>query len=493
MSALTIEKVLSLPETPASNVIYLVKPPGTTLVNMYFSSADGSTTYNLNGVDESVVKSIVSTILTGLMGTANGIATLDGNKLLKVAQFPKVFGANNTFAKVDVDVYGRVIAGGNLTDSDIPDLSWDKIIYNLPNTLAGYGITDALATGDIVTTATANKILRLNANAELPANITGTAAAAKKLSTGRSIKMTGDVTWSIPSFTGESDVSAAGTLSDVGVAAGTYNTATHIRPLTIDSKGRVTVVGDELPLSPDWANIQNRPSLSVDWGAIQNKPAYLTTLSSDYLKVEETTKVAAADKILYLNANAKLETDLVGNADTATKLKDPFKIQTTGDVEIDTGDIDGSVPISVLGNLKTIPGLIAGIYGDSSGFFPYEIDKNGRIVKVHDKVAVATSWANVGSTPTTLAGYGITDGVNISEVVSVATANKILRLDSNAELPTSITGNSASTDKLATSVKVKLEGEVAGEVTTDFSGDVIINAVLTKPGESFHPFLLFGG
>lgn len=51
MSALTIEKVLSLPETPASNVIYLVKPPGTTLVNMYFSSADGSTTYNLNGVD----------------------------------------------------------------------------------------------------------------------------------------------------------------------------------------------------------------------------------------------------------------------------------------------------------------------------------------------------------------------------------------------------------------------------------------------------------
>lgn len=493
MSALTIEKVLSLPESPAANVIYLVKPPGTELVNMHFTSSDGQTVYNLNGVDESIVKGIVATILTGMMGSANGIATLDGNKLLKMAHFPKVFGTVNTFTKVDVDVYGRVTAGGNITEEDIPALDWSKVAYGLPTTLAGYGITDAISSTDIVTTATANKLLKLNGNAELPANVTGTAGSAKKLATGRAIKMTGDVVWSIASFTGESDVSAAASLADIGITAGTYNSATHIRPFTVDSKGRVTAVGDELALEPDWQNIKNKPSLAVDWNSIQNKPDYLTTLSSDYLRTTEAATVATANKLLYLNVDAKLPADLAGNADTATKLKSKFKIQTTGDVEIDTGEFDGSASLAVPGKLKKITGLIAGVYGDSSGFFPYEIDDKGRIIKVHDQVPVATSWANVGAKPTTLGGYGITDGVNTSEVVTTATANKLLKLDNNAELPANITGKSASTGKLASSVKVKLQGEVAGEATTDLSGDVVIDTVLTKPGESFHPFLLFGG
>lgn len=40
-------------------------------------------------------------------------------------------------------------------------------------------------------------------------------------------------------------------------------------------------------------------------------------------------------------------------------------------------------------------------------------------------------WSSLTGKPTTLSGYGITDGVNTVDVVTTATANKILKLDSN--------------------------------------------------------------
>lgn len=58
--------------------------------------------------------------------------------------------------------------------------------------------------------------------------------------------------------------------------------------------------------------------------------------------------------------------------------------------------------------------------------------------------ASAVVWSRITNTPTTLAGYGITDAVNSDEVVTTATANKILKLDANAKLPASITGDAAT-------------------------------------------------
>lgn len=60
--------------------------------------------------------------------------------------------------------------------------SWSAITSGLPTTLSGYGITDGVNTSDVVTTATANKILKLNGSAQLPASITGNAATATNVS-----------------------------------------------------------------------------------------------------------------------------------------------------------------------------------------------------------------------------------------------------------------------------------------------------------------------
>ena len=54
-------------------------------------------------------------------------------------------GSSGTYFKISTDSHGRVVSGTpNLSASDIPDLSWNKITSGTPTTLSGYGIADAL-------------------------------------------------------------------------------------------------------------------------------------------------------------------------------------------------------------------------------------------------------------------------------------------------------------------------------------------------------------
>lgn len=120
---------------------------------------------------------------------------------------------------------GKVLKAGATAGS----LSW--------GTLSASDVSAVPAT-DVVTTATASKILKLDANAKLPASITGgadgNAATATKLQTGRTIATTGDVTGTSAAFDGSANLSFALTLANSGVTVGTYP------KVTVDAKGRVT-------------------------------------------------------------------------------------------------------------------------------------------------------------------------------------------------------------------------------------------------------------
>ena len=79
-------------------------------------------------------------------------------------------------------------------------------------------------------------------NAATATTTTGNAATSTALATGRTIALTGDVTYTSPSFNGSANVTAAATLANSGVTAGTYGSASAIPAITVDAKGRVTSV-----------------------------------------------------------------------------------------------------------------------------------------------------------------------------------------------------------------------------------------------------------
>ena len=89
-------------------------------------------------------------------------------------------------------------------------------------------------------------------------------------------------------------------------------------------------------------------------------------------------------------------------------------------------------------------------------------------------------WQSLTGKPTTLSGYGITDGVNTVDVVTTATANKILKLDSNQKLPQSITGNQSTATKLQTQRSIQLTGQVTGSQNFDGSQNVSIATTLAS-------------
>ena len=65
-------------------------------------------------------------------------------------------------------------------------------------------------------------------------SVNGNAGTATKLAAGRTIGMTGDVTWTSPAFDGSGNITAVATLANTGVAAGTYG------KVTVNAKGLVT-------------------------------------------------------------------------------------------------------------------------------------------------------------------------------------------------------------------------------------------------------------
>jgi hypothetical protein len=73
----------------------------------------------------------------------------------------------------------------------------------------------------------------------ITAALSGNAATASKWLTARTISTSGDATWSV-SVDGSANATAALTLANTGVTAGSYGGSSAIPVLTIDAKGRIT-------------------------------------------------------------------------------------------------------------------------------------------------------------------------------------------------------------------------------------------------------------
>ncbi|MFM6396909.1 hypothetical protein, partial [Planktothrix sp.] len=86
------------------------------------------------------------------------------------------------------------------------------------------------------------------------------------LTANQSISITGDA-----SGTGTNSINL--TLANSGVTAGTYNnSATQVRPFTVDAKGRITSVGTAVTITPAWTSIAGKPTTLSGFGITDAQP-----------------------------------------------------------------------------------------------------------------------------------------------------------------------------------------------------------------------------
>ena len=147
-----------------------------------------------------------------------------------------------TFGTVDVDVrWGVDPSGKNCLILGDVGTTWAYPHFSIIRALFSHsGLTDAYCSGwtvGIVTDlSTFTNVTSVIADSPLASDLSGNATTATTLATGRTIGMTGDVTYTSGSFNGSANVTGTATLANSGVTAGTYNFAT----VTVDAKGRVT-------------------------------------------------------------------------------------------------------------------------------------------------------------------------------------------------------------------------------------------------------------
>jgi hypothetical protein len=110
-------------------------------------------------------------------------------------------------------------------------------------------------------------------------------------------------------------------LADTGVTAGTYNNNnTQITPFTVDSKGRITSVGNLVTITPNWSSITSKPTTLSGYGITDTIPISITGASAGLVTVFDNSlqKLVPATAGLAVKTGKNTLDDGNGNATIGT-------------------------------------------------------------------------------------------------------------------------------------------------------------------------------
>ena len=326
---------------------------------------DEATDKRLDELLTEINTALANKLESSLAGVANGLATLDSNGFVPLTQLPPQVKEMKVVADItardaivtkysglsvfvqDASDDPTVNSGGayyiyngttfiKVAEAESLDvtLDWTEMI-NKPTTLSGYGITDAVNSSEVSTTAAPNKLIKTDSNGDMPVSVTGNAATASKLKTSRTISISGDASGSV-SFDGSKNADITLTLDDSGAVAGTYT------KVTVDSKGRVTtgntLIADDIP-SLDWSKITTGTPTTLDGYGITDgvNKAGDTMTGALTLSADPTNPLHAATKQYVDNAVQGL--DAKGAARVATTENITLSgLQTIDGVALAVGD-----------------------------------------------------------------------------------------------------------------------------------------------------------
>ena len=172
---------------------------------------------------------------------------------------------------------------------------------------------------------TASAIVKRDANGAFSGRLYGTANDALQWTTARTIGVSGDATGTV-SVDGSANANIPLTLSNSGVTAGTYGSASQVPSITVDAKGRVTSASNVAISIPTTLNIAN----STVSGSL--------SLATDTLTLKGGSGITST----VYDANNTFVLDV-----------DNTVIRTTGNQTI-TGDFSVSGNLTITGNTTLV-------------------------------------------------------------------------------------------------------------------------------------------
>lgn len=236
-----------------------------------------------------IADKFANAVVVTLADDVTGSVTLDGSNptltlnttLKNSGVIAGSYGSSVSVGKITVDVKGRITSAENLS---IPTSSTTTSgLVRLNDTTTSLSTTEAatartvkvvydIASEALSTTlkntqrGTPNGVASLDANGRVPvAQLPETGLiVADRLSNLRSIKTTGDATWTV-SFNGSADVTAPITLSTVLTTPGSFGTATQAPSITVDGKGRITGVS-LTKITPSFTDVTSKPTTVAGYG-----------------------------------------------------------------------------------------------------------------------------------------------------------------------------------------------------------------------------------
>ena len=373
-------------------------------------------------------------------GDATGSASVDGSTNASMALTLANSGVTaGSYPKVTVDAKGRVTGGASLAASDIPTLTASKISDF--DTQVRTSRLDQMA----VPTADLNINNKKLTNVADPVNPQD--AATKNYV----------------------DSAIQGLEIKTSVKAATASNITLSGTQTLD--GVALAAGDRVLVKDQSAAAQNGIYVvaASTWSRATDANTSSEVSSGMFVFVEQGTVNADSGWVLTTDGSITLDT---------TSLT---FVQFSG-----AGQVIAGTGLGKSGNTIYLAntGVSAGTYTKLT------VDAQGRVTSAGTLSASdipALDWTKITTgKPTTLSGYGITDGVNTSDVATVAAANKILKLDANSKLPASITGNAdgnaATATKLVTSRTLAASGDATGSASFDGSANATIALTLANSG-----------
>lgn len=297
-------------------------------------------------------------------------------------------------------------------------VEWSGVL-NHPTDLAGYGITDAVASSMIVDTAEAGKVLKLGDDKKLHADIAGDA----------------------DTLDGKHAV-------DFATAADMTQAKTDIS----DAKTNIKDLQDAVGIGGGAGGTSMREDITALQGRVTTNETDITNL-----KAGTAITALAATKLTGEVSRANLPSDIAGRLFVKADLAEA-KTSLTKDTAA-VGDL-----------VKLADGKVYVITDANS------LDSDAGYTLIVDVAGTTISWNKLTDIPTSLAAMNWTDAVTTAMLVdtaSVANAGKLLKVNAAGKLDASITGDAATVGGHAADYFATAEAHeaLAGRVTTN-EGDI---------------------